>query len=54
MFSQNGDLRFTSSSKSRSIHKFNGFATKGFLVFTYFTDQVGPLKNLININISVI
>ena len=50
MFSQNGDLRFKSSCKSKSIQKFSSFPTNGFVVFTYFTDKVGQLNTGINSN----
>ena len=53
MYSEKVELRYKNSWKSQRIHKYNGFITIGFVVFTDFTEKIGPSSKLINENISV-
>ena len=53
MYSEKIELRYKSIWKSEPVQKCNGFVTIGFVVFTNFTEKVGPSNKLINTNISV-
>ena len=52
-FSEKVELTYKTSWKSQSIQKCNAFFTIGFVVFTNFSEKVGPSNKLINTNISV-
>ena len=53
MFSEMVELRYKTSSKSQWKQKCNDFVTIGFVVFTNFTEKVGPSNKLITTSTSV-